>query len=500
MATFDNIKNDVDRILNNANPTKLITETVNNTVDLNALESLKADIKSGNIEGGVKALSNNLGKKSVAQLTKDLEGLEDQLVKQINDDVKSDIDALFGSKTKSKSATNSYNDITISSPTPEGLKSSVSKVANVTSDNLNNIISNVVPEEYIKILPASLQNDYTNITNKMKSSIDDYSNQIQNILNGESGNLFLDIIFNTDKFVLNQLGNLGIFNSNIPEIIKILQTGDTLLATKRIIEISTGIEKDKLDIILKNPNTNLTINELLIANNFQPIENNQYADKKLSDIEKQTVAIKPTAADQFKSEFKDNAETYDPKAYGNKWQGSNTDPKNFTTVTSEEELMIDFVTLDRDITRLVFFPYRITPNQTLTSRDIHKMDNIGQFNGITMHYVLRTNGTLQRGRPLNVPTEAFDNANDYTIAIGIVYQEVIKPIQSTTIEQILNAFYNSWPGGSVYSANNIDKDYDFLDVNLKDYIEIFDRENYGIADQPQSTKELIEYVLGGGNE
>ena len=79
---------------------------------------------------------------SVALLTANLTGLSDQIVEDVSAS-KTDLDNITRS-----SVDNSYNTLLYTSGTAEGIKKAIETVADPTNQQMNTILTNVVPKQY----------------------------------------------------------------------------------------------------------------------------------------------------------------------------------------------------------------------------------------------------------------------------------------------------------------------------------------------------------------
>lgn len=147
----------------------------------------------------------------------------------------------------------------------------------------------------------------------------------------------------------------------------------------------------------------------------------------------------------------------------------------FTFVNSYEELITDFRGASREITEVVTHWTAHFLNQGYVgSEEIEKIHLDKGFSTIGYHYVIKRDGTLQRGRPVNRPgAHALENEhNKYSIGVAFVAgyncnsgnpnylnyvgAESITGEQWKTLDQFLKAFYVVWPGGQVWGHNDTD--------------------------------------------
>jgi hypothetical protein len=113
-------------------------------------------------------------------------------------------------------------------------------------------------------------------------------------------------------------------------------------------------------------------------------------------------------------------------------------------------------------------------NKNIGSEEINSTHIGLGIKGIGYHYVIRRDGSLQRGRPLSKQGE-HSSVNDHDeFSIGLVFvggfncssgtpnpesflsSQSLTRAQMTTFEQFCRAFYKKYPGGQVLGHNDID--------------------------------------------
>jgi N-acetylmuramoyl-L-alanine amidase len=156
----------------------------------------------------------------------------------------------------------------------------------------------------------------------------------------------------------------------------------------------------------------------------------------------------------------------------NRWNGSKTPQDVFTFVASVEELDAEFSTVRRDVTEVIIHATETYSNKNIGSPEINDIHNKLGHDGIGFHYVIRRDGSLQRGRPVNRKGEhaPVNDHNDFSIGIVMVgglaaasgqenpsrSPHSFTRAQFTTLEQFLESFYRKFPGGQVFGHNDVD--------------------------------------------
>lgn len=173
-------------------------------------------------------------------------------------------------------------------------------------------------------------------------------------------------------------------------------------------------------------------------------------------------------------------------ANNQRWKGRNSEDDVFTYVASVEELDAEFSGIKRDVTEVIVHATETYTNKDIGAIEINNIHNELGHNGIGYHYVIRRDGRLQRGRPVNRNGEhAVVNGHDvYSIGLVMVgglnvssgddnptdyrSSQSFTREQYTTLEKFLRSFYRKYPGGQVFGHNDIDE------VELDPYFDVVD--------------------------
>ena len=148
--------------------------------------------------------------------------------------------------------------------------------------------------------------------------------------------------------------------------------------------------------------------------------------------------------------------------------------ESFPYVDSKEELGLEFRKVTRDISEVIIHATETYTNANIGAEEIHIKHNEAGHDGIQYHYVIRRDGRLQRGVPLDNETVASNirghekNCIDVCLVGGVnVPSEADNPLlnlslqsftqaQMKTLEALLEIFYRHQPGGQVLGHNAID--------------------------------------------
>lgn len=191
--------------------------------------------------------------------------------------------------------------------------------------------------------------------------------------------------------------------------------------------------------------------------------------------------------------------------------------KIFSYVSSYEELEAEMKQASREITEVVTHWTDTYSNKNIGSEELHDMHNALGLNGIAYHYVIRRDGSLQRGRPLkNTGQHAPVNGHDkYSIGIAFVggyncptgtpnpeaylSAQSLTRSQMNTFEMFCRAFYSSRPGGQILGHNDIDLKENDPGFDVIEYVKtVFNKHSVftdTLSQGPFSAAELNKSTL-----
>lgn len=135
----------------------------------------------------------------------------------------------------------------------------------------------------------------------------------------------------------------------------------------------------------------------------------------LKDID--TTITKATLPELDEQIFKD---PYVIGSFEKQWTKGTGDPV-FPYVSSVEELAAEFRNIHREITEVVVHWTETHTNRNIGSEEINRYHlNLG-LDGIGYHYVIRRDGSIQRGRPVNIQGQHAPINNHDERTIGLVF-------------------------------------------------------------------------------
>jgi len=180
--------------------------------------------------------------------------------------------------------------------------------------------------------------------------------------------------------------------------------------------------------------------------------------------------------------------------YGGSGGGAGNVPYKFTTVGGAEELEADFASATRDITETVVHWTGTYTDQDIGVEEIHQWHQAQGWSGIGYHYVIRRDGSIERGRPINyVGAHAKTNGhNENSIGVSFVGgyttpstgvtgggastgPESFTAAQHTSFKMFMKTFYDVFPGGQAFGhmdtdpLNKIDPGFSVTDYVLTNF-------------------------------
>ena len=436
---------------------KLASQAITIATSVQALNSSSLGITLNENISGVQSLNTTINSAyAIGLLTKNLTGLQSQVVKDVSGS-KTQLDAITGATVD-----NAFLDFVFASATAEGIKSAINTVATPSNQQLNTILTNVVPKQFSGQVSDLVTKNFTQFSSELTSAVSSFSGAFSDILGSATGNILQDIILQTDTGPLNIIQNLGISSAASGHFLNLLQTEGIAKAAISIAAL-TGKSITDIEIVLGSVPLSLS-----------------------SQIQKRNVSASTTGV-------------YDVSSKNNEWNGASTPDNYFDIIATQEHLMIELIKSSREITEVVFFGHEMTEDQILTSKEIHKSYIADGNDGIPFHYTILPNGNLQRGRALSREGTFSTTHNKYSIGVVIphVKNSPATTKQGETVKLFLEAFYQVWPGGQVFDARlDTDNSSVPVGVNITNYVSLFKKINYGSAARSFSTQQLIAASQG----
>lgn len=354
------------------------------------------------------------------------------------------------------------------------------------------------------------------------SSITQEVNQFKDRLDNKIGSVELDV----DR----GLGKFGGFLQDVNETISgnagtkiqgLLGGGDFKYSQSKMNDIVANVKESQAtrdlkplttavgDVVQKNSKVSPRIKNIVKEKKKEANSPQELQDKVIDEAKKQ--GVKETQIETFKEEIKtvdETLRTLDTTIAGSvvidadflgrstpidvdasKWSGRTSDDEVFTYIASVEELNTEIMSIEREVDKVFVHATETTTDKNIGAVEINSIQISlnNEFDGIGYHYVIRRDGRLQRGRPVNKVGDHTITQNDKSIGLVLVgglncsaneteptkfrSAQSFTIAQYNTLEIFLQAFYRRYPGGSVFGHNDLDEVQLDPYFDVQDYIE-----------------------------
>lgn len=381
-------------------------------------------------------------------------------------------------------------------------------------------------QTYYNSFVSSASNGIQDITTAIPSPARITENDIKSVLKEVSGSVSADSadnVLNSAKSFTKDIAKINSkvnqFDANVGSFVKTKSTGllqglaettnDTGL-NKLLKE--TGIEltpAEKEKVIKLAQGTALEKSEAaeFLAGKTSK-ENRPKLKSALNDLD--TTIAGTRVIDNANSAFQD---PFDLDATGNKWKnGVGAKDFTFTFVSSVEELRSELRKVTRDVTEVVVHWTDTFVNANIGSEEINQRHLGLGMKGIGYHYVIRRDGSLQRGRPVNEDGDHCDTNGHNSNSIGIAFvgglncasgnpnptrfrsAASLTRSQLNTFEEFCRAFYQVNPGGQILGHNEIDPNEEDPGFEVIEYCKnVFGKES--LFNDPTKDKPFTRATL-----
>ena len=133
------------------------------------------------------------------------------------------------------------------------------------------------------------------------------------------------------------------------------------------------------------------------------------------------------------------SEPYVIGSFEKSWNNGTGDPV-FPYISSVEELSAEFRNISREVTEVVVHWTETHTNRNIGSEEINRYHLNLDLDGIGYHYVIRRDGSIQRGRPVNIQGQHAPINNHDVRSIGVVFVGGINvPTETPNSEDFLSS-------------------------------------------------------------
>jgi N-acetylmuramoyl-L-alanine amidase len=292
------------------------------------------------------------------------------------------------------------------------------------------------------------------------------------------------------------IGGLPLSDEKVSELTLLMQKGDDVSKTKAAVILAQAADpspamKKVIADAGDNASTVTGFKELVEskarAAGIPTAEVQKFSatqDKIEASLEAVTTTIAGSNVSEAGTFYK---EEVDLAELAKRYKESST--KVFPYVNSKEELQLEIRKTTRDVSEIVVHATESYTNANIGSEEIHIRHIEAGHDGIQYHYVIRRDGTLQRGMPTDTPSTASailghdKNCIDVALVGGVnVPSEADYPLlnlsassftqaQMKTLEAVCESFYLKVSGGQVMGHNAIDRNSQDPYFDVVSYVE-----------------------------
>jgi N-acetylmuramoyl-L-alanine amidase len=501
------MNSELGSLQNRINFTQIQTAATDAQAQFSALKSTKLGINVGAIEGGFQSLTQEVDNliedatqvagKGIALLADNPPGINLKAAIE-----SSNLTALQGLTGLTTEVTSGINSFTCGLPSPEAIGATLSSVSGKNIDELTSAIESVAPAATAALASSSVfkqvegfkLNGTSGIFSGFTKSVGLSTSAVNNYLDKGFGQPLKDLVEATNSPVGNIVSQLSqdtgkLIPNAIKKQINGLVDSKSFLGAAEILSPFSNINVFDIETTLSGINTEISANVFQTNAAFAALGESTAKINSLGTNDKSwlgssTVVKKSGAVTSSKN-----------------YSGSNTTTEQgtyeFTIISSMEELEAEIQGASREITEVVIhWTANFIDQMNIGAEDVHKWHLQRGFNGCGYHYIIRRDGSIQRGRPINIEgAHAKDfGHNNYSIGIShvagyncsastpssqwskYISGESITAAQFKAQKDFLRAFYNVIPGGQVLghyqctTSNKVDPVGDHPSWDVDDYI------------------------------
>lgn len=215
----------------------------------------------------------------------------------------------------------------------------------------------------------------------------------------------------------------------------------------------------------------------------------QLTQKDVNVIKTFLNSIDTTIASATKAELSEVVfeDPYVIGSYLKGWKQGADDP-DFPYVSSVEELQAEVAKIDRELTEVIVHWTETATNKNIGSEEINGWHLAAGLEGIGYHYVIRRDGSLQRGRPVNIAGQHTPARDDKSLGIVFVggvnvptgtpnfenflSAQSLTRSQLNTFDQMVRTIYRVYSGINFFGHVDVDPTGESIDpgFDVPDYV------------------------------
>jgi N-acetylmuramoyl-L-alanine amidase len=456
-----------------------------------------------------------IDRQAICQMTPGVPAISNRVIRSV-EGAANDLSLITGTSA----IDNGFLDVVISSSTPEAISTALGQVSDAPTEEVYQVASQLVD----LTLPLS-----ESITSTLSSAEDLFENtdiaslggDIQNTLKQTVGTLqnsLSQVVNQANRAASNVIRDAETIFSNISNQITSSLANSNLgfgTISSNIVDKTSGVVLQAVNSIASVDNVAITVPPSVLTNVRAAIDNGDfsraarelegYSDRPLNEIEDVLRGINVTLASNLTTPGRGGGSVTTRRVGSNKllWSEATTPDEAFSLIVTQEELEVELKSAQREITEIIVHWTETNINQDIGAEEIHRFAAENGV-GIPYHYIIRRDGSLQRGRPIDeIGGPLINNHDQYSIQIAFVgginapseVEEINRFLSkdSLNIEQMktfkvfLQKSYSAWPGVQVLGHEEIDRNHRDPGFNVTTYVQdVFQKQSIYIDAYTQS--------------
>ena len=376
--------------------------------------------------------------------------------------------------------TEGLNVVVASLPTAEGVGAALQNVSGKNLDEITDALSAVAPPSLQSLASSSAITQLTNsglgIFNEFNSTVTAITSSFESYINQGFGQVIKDVIEATGSPIstvvdqLTQSSGIRVPESINRQLTSLLDQGDFLGGAELLNQFS-DLDLTSLETELSGVRTSASA----LIDQLNPAT----AEFGVSTAPVFSIGSLDNAWDAASTPTRSpGSSTPTPPSSVPATGGGNTSTGSgsyaFTIVGSMEELEAELRSATREITETVLhWTANYIDQPHIGAEDVHSWHLQRGFSGCGYHYIIKRDGSIQRGRPINIQGAHANDFGHNRYSIGVshvagynctsgtpnpnryISSESISDAQWRAQKDFLEVFYRVFPGGQVLGHNQI---------------------------------------------
>ena len=437
---------------------------------------------SGLLDAGKNLAAGKIGAFNGADAIK---GLANNAVKSVTDKITTEVTAGFNNGLKNLNKT--VNQFKVD-PTTGAVTNAVTQIVSSTDDSAEfNTMMNNMNSSIDSDLP-----DFISSADEITQDLEGAKTDLENLSGGKDGAEVLNAVqtksaktsaYSKSVQQYESLVKTRVSGNSETGVIQGLSTNTLTDLRQKVKAFAPSITEENIDKVISLSQGDAA-DESKAAEILKKASNKTYGEiiNFLKTIDSTITAS--TRPQVNKVIFSD---PYIIGSYQKAWDGGKNNP-DFPYISSVEELQAEIQFISREIESVIVHWSETHTDKNLGSEEINDYHLELGMNGIGYHYVIRRDGSLQRGRPVNIAGEHTPGYDE--ISLGVVFvgginapsgtpnsqnflsSQSLTRSQINTFDHFCRAMYNVKPGILFYGHSDLDVTGDNIDpgFDVPDYV------------------------------